>query len=176
MKVDRDILYADCPCGSGKKFKFCCFESVRDELHDDIGKDEIASIVEERLASFANDPGVDPVTDRAAIEKALLGKKALLNSRFADSARLFQEARTACPNMVSAWDCEATSLWVLGEYEKALEVAKESLGCPEVGTDFGLAQLAMFEYFLGKDAEYAAHVAAAVGKGRPRSIHAAHKV
>jgi len=29
MKIDGNILYAPCPCGSGKKFKFCCMQTVR---------------------------------------------------------------------------------------------------------------------------------------------------
>ena len=34
MKIDGNILYAPCPCGSGKKFKFCCMQTVRDYLPD----------------------------------------------------------------------------------------------------------------------------------------------
>ena len=34
MKIDGNILYAPCPCGSGKKFKFCCTQTVRDYLPD----------------------------------------------------------------------------------------------------------------------------------------------
>ena len=30
MKIDSAILYGPCPCGSGKKFKFCCLPEVRD--------------------------------------------------------------------------------------------------------------------------------------------------
>ena len=27
MKIDSNILYAPCQCGSGKKFKLCCMQN-----------------------------------------------------------------------------------------------------------------------------------------------------
>jgi tetratricopeptide (TPR) repeat protein len=176
MKIDSSILYAACPCGSGKKFKFCCFEKVRNDLYDGIGPDGVAAKVKDRFAPFTDDPGVDPVADRAAIDAACRGKRALMSGEFADSAWHFREARTACPNMISAWDSEVTGLWGIGEYEMALETARASLASPNGGSVFGLAQMAEIEYFLGDDAAYEKHVEEAVGKGRPTSVHAAVKV
>ena len=176
MKIDQDILYAPCPCGSGKKFKFCCFEKVRDELYDGVGLDDVAAKVKDRFAPFTDDPGVDPVADRAAIDAACCGKMALMNHEFAESIRHFREARTACPNMLSAWDSEVTGLWCIGEYEAALETARASLATSNGGSVFGLAQMAEIEYFLGDDTAYEKHVEEAVGKGRPASVNAAVKV
>lgn len=176
MKIGQDILYAPCPCGSGKKFKFCCFEKVRDELYDGIGLAGVAEKVNGRLVPFTDDPGVDPVADLAAIDAACRGKKALMSHDFAESARLFREARIACPKMISAWDSEVTGLWGIGEYEIALETARASLAAPNGGSVFGLAQMAEIEYLLGDDAAYEKHVEEAVGKGRPTLVHAAVKV
>ena len=32
--IGQEIVYAPCPCGSGKKFKFCCFKKYRDGKGD----------------------------------------------------------------------------------------------------------------------------------------------
>lgn len=176
MKIDQDILYAPCPCGSGKKFKFCCFKKVRDELYGDVGPDDVSAIVEERFAPFIDDPGVDPVADHAAIEAACRGKEALVSTKFAEAALHFRKARVACPNMISAWDSEVTGLWNIGEYEVALETALASLASPNGGSVFGLAQMAEYEYLLGDDAAYEKHIEEAIGKGRPNSVYAAEKV
>ena len=33
--IDQNVLYSECPCGSGKKFKFCCYPAIRYDLPDD---------------------------------------------------------------------------------------------------------------------------------------------
>lgn len=32
MKFNNKISYSDCPCGSGKSYKFCCLEAHRAEF------------------------------------------------------------------------------------------------------------------------------------------------
>lgn len=45
MKIDSDILYGPCPCGSGSKFKFCCWPKYRDRIEGDMTKAEIVQTV-----------------------------------------------------------------------------------------------------------------------------------
>ena len=45
MKIDSDMLYGPCPCGSGKKFKFCCWPKCRDKLDDGMTREEIVQTV-----------------------------------------------------------------------------------------------------------------------------------
>ena len=45
MKIDSDVLYGPCPCGSAKKFKFCCWPKYRDKLDDDMTREEIVQTV-----------------------------------------------------------------------------------------------------------------------------------
>jgi len=164
MRIDQDILYAPCPCGSGKKFKFCCFEKVRDELHDNPTVEEVRSVARDMFAPFSYDQGVDKVADSAALQKAMEGAKALERKDFLEAADFFHEARSMCPNMISAWVSEATALWHYGEYEKAVEVQREALARPGVRSVFGWAQLAEFEYAFGNDAAYKRCIAKATGE------------
>ena len=49
MKIDGNILYAPCPCGSGKKFKFCCMQTVRDYLPDNPTQAEVTTEVRKAM-------------------------------------------------------------------------------------------------------------------------------
>jgi len=45
MKIGNEILYGLCPCGSGNKFKFCCWPKYRDKLDYDMTCEEIARTI-----------------------------------------------------------------------------------------------------------------------------------
>ena len=176
MKIDQDILYAPCPCGSGKKFKFCCYQEVRDDLPDNPSMQDVKELVAGPFDVFSNCPGVDKVADRPAIQKAVEGVKAMMRDKdFSNAVDLFHEARMMCPDIIPAWDSEATALWQCAEYEKAAEVQRESLARSGGWDVFGLAQLAEFEYALGNDAVYESYVAKAL-RMAVRSVHEMSKV
>ena len=177
MKIDHDILYAQCPCGSGKKFKFCCYPSVRDQLPGNPGMEDVSARVKGAFWPFSDDPGVDKVTDLPALRKARAAKESMAKARtLAEAAELFREARTLCPNMSSAWDCEATCLWHVGDFSGAIEVQRESLARSADGRAFGWAQLAQFEYAFGNDAEYERCAARAMESDGVRTEFDATKV
>ena len=46
--IDQDILYSECPCGSGKKFKFCCYPSIRDDLPRDPTRADVTDAIRMR--------------------------------------------------------------------------------------------------------------------------------
>ena len=50
MKIDGKTLYGPCPCGSGKKFKFCCWPKCRNRIEGGMTKEEIEQIVCELVA------------------------------------------------------------------------------------------------------------------------------
>ena len=43
--IDQNILYSECPCGSGKKFKFCCYPVVRDELPRNPSRSDVTDAI-----------------------------------------------------------------------------------------------------------------------------------
>ena len=49
--IDQSILYAECPCGSGKKFKFCCYPSIRNDLPRDPTRAEVTEAIRRRSQS-----------------------------------------------------------------------------------------------------------------------------
>ena len=46
--IDQNILYSECPCGSGKKFKFCCYPSIRDDLPRNPTRADVTSAIRRR--------------------------------------------------------------------------------------------------------------------------------
>jgi hypothetical protein len=64
-KLSRNAL---CPCGSGKKYKHCCYNKVFSYLTDDQGdifksipvNDELAEAIEEQKARFVQKFGREP--------------------------------------------------------------------------------------------------------------------
>ena len=49
--IDPNILYSECPCGSGKKFKFCCYPVVRDDLPGDPTRADVTDAIRQRSAA-----------------------------------------------------------------------------------------------------------------------------
>lgn len=45
MKADQSMRYEPCPCGSGTKFKFCCWPKFRHLFRPDMTRDEIVRMV-----------------------------------------------------------------------------------------------------------------------------------
>ena len=72
MKIDSDMLYGPCPCGSGKKFKFCCWQKCRDSINSDMTRAEIVQIVRceaARANLAASDVRGNAVDDEDCVEE-----------------------------------------------------------------------------------------------------------
>jgi len=46
--IDQNILYSECPCGSGKKCKFCCYPEVRSSLPRDPSRADVTTAIRKR--------------------------------------------------------------------------------------------------------------------------------
>ena len=75
MKIDNNMLYGPCPCGSGKKFKFCCMQNVRDHLPDNPTQAEVTMEVRKAMQPYGMINDIDPVEDREAIDIMQRGVK-----------------------------------------------------------------------------------------------------
>jgi len=64
MSLDSSLLYAPCPCGSGRKFKFCHYEQVRHDLPPRPDPADVAEAVREFLRP-------EPSKENLAAEEAL---------------------------------------------------------------------------------------------------------
>ena len=148
MKIDSDMLYGPCPCGSGKKFKFCCWQKCRDSINPDMTRAEVVQTVRCEAA------GVYKRTDVAEADELLDKGMAEYKAGNDEKGRdLFRKARTLDPKMWTAWNNEAVCAWELGDVEGAYDAQLSGVKAfPERNT-FGAACLAMYSHVLGRDGE-----------------------
>lgn len=155
MKIDGNILYAPCPCGSGKKFKFCCMQTVRDYLPDNPTQAEVTTEVRKAMQPYGMVNDIDPVEDREAIDLMRRGVMERDKRNLDEALRLFRKSREMKPKLYTSWNNEATCLWECGRFEDAVKAQKDGLALSSDCNSFGWAQLAEFQYFLGRDEESA---------------------
>ena len=149
MRLDNDILYMPCPCGSGKKFKFCCFPECQGKLDGSMTR---AEVVKEVRCIKA---GTYEATNPKARELCTKGHEAFLDFEFDEARDLFRRARELNPNEVQAWNNGASCEWETGNVEAALELQRKGIENAPFRNTFGLAAMAIFLHVLGRDGEAA---------------------
>ena len=148
MKIDSDMLYGPCPCGSGQKFKFCCWPKCRDSIAPDMTN---AAIVQTVRCTAA---GVYRRTDIAEADEACNKGMAAYKAGDDKTARkFFCEARTLDPKMWGAWNNEALCAWEMGDVESAYDLQKKGFETYPARNTFGAACLAIYSHVLGRDWE-----------------------
>ncbi len=153
MKIEHDLLYMECPCRSGKKFKFCCLEKVRDNLPYEPTKEDIVMAVRKEMCCQAEGDGGTPYDDDDAVHTMFKGMHERDCGNMIEALSLFEEARTKNPKVYTAWNNEAQIYWQLGDLEIAIETQKKGLEYSAEHDAYGWAQLAEFHYFLTQNAE-----------------------
>lgn len=92
MRMSSSILYAQCPCGSGKKFKFCHYDAVRNYLPDDPTPSDVTEEVRRTMQPSGMVNGVDPVNDFESIQAM---KEAIELQKYGDYAAAMDKFRRA---------------------------------------------------------------------------------
>lgn len=165
MKVTNEILYMPCPCGSGAKFKFCCWPECQDLIDGDMTRAEIVKEVRCRKAGV-----YEPRGNREAQEACDKGREALTERYDLDGAReLFRRAVELDPGDVSAWNNGAICEWESGNVETAAEWQRKGIKHATYRNTFGLASMAIYLHALGRDGEAAEWLARALEDRLPLS-------
>ena len=162
MKLDSEVMYGPCPCGSGKKFKFCCFAEVRDSLPPDADADYVTEAVrtrKHRVLDLYKDSGVDVLS--AAERIGDKGIDALHKGDARKALEYFRAAHEKLPNLFSAWNNEAVCLLLLGEITAARESAERAIACAPDINAFGWAVRAIIACVTGEAGAYAESIARA---------------
>lgn len=155
MRIDSSILYSPCPCGSGKKFKFCCLEVVKNSLGDWPTMSEVTKVVRTFQHPFGMVNGIDPIEDREAIELMRKGIEERNAGNFNEANAIFRKSRELRPKLYTSWNNEAMCLWCRGDFDEAVKIQEEGLAHSADANAYGWAQLAEFRYFLGDNDGYA---------------------
>ena len=148
--IGQEIVYAPCPCGSGKKFKFCCFKKYRDRLDDDMTLAEVTQLVRCEASGIKSGArSFDPEAERLHDE----GYDFMVSREFARARAAFRRAREVDPEHNAAWNNEASCAWEMGDYADACDIQREGNAKMRAVDSFGLARLAVYAHAIGLEDE-----------------------
>lgn len=148
--TDTPDPYDPCPCGSGKKYKFCCYQKARDLP------------LERFSAQWAE---ADPPPEAglfSSLKTPALAEGMLLNSRgvrllaagdYEGAIELFRKAMLpGLEDFYTPSNNLALCLYITGRLEETIRVQSQSLKDSSLPNPFGLANLATFHYANGDEA------------------------
>ena len=151
MTIDNDVLYGECPCGSGKSFKFCCWKKVRDQLPPHAGRSDVVAVVR-RAAGGPEAPSIGDervLKDVGALLDVKDAQTLLADGKYKEAAKLFRKVRKAYPEFLIAWNNEILATWMAGKGQEAVKLAGQSLERSGGSNAFGWALLAQLRYLTG---------------------------
>jgi tetratricopeptide (TPR) repeat protein len=144
--TDTPDPYDPCPCGSGKKYKFCCYQKARD-------------LPLERFSTQW--VGAEPLATNQTFLVNVSEENILTNSRgvrlmaagdYEGAIKLFRQAIKAGPDYYTPANNLALCLYIIGRLGEAIRVQSQSLKDSSLPNPFGLANLATFHYIDGDEA------------------------
>lgn len=140
MSIDP---YDPCPCGSGKKYKFCCRSGNRAPE----GTDWVP--LREGMYASADDPERTLIVGDmdTAIRLNEQGSNLLSRGRMDEARKLFERSRRMCPAFTPATNNLALCHFGGGDAKKAIEVQQSAFGYP-LPNPFGHASLAIYCRYL----------------------------
>jgi len=153
MRISSSILYSPCPCGSGKKFKFCHLDAVRDSLPDNPPPSIVTMVVRRSMQPWGMVNDIDPIEDREAIGLMKRGIDLRDTGDFNEAIDCFRQSRTMRPKLYTSWNNEAMCLWLLGRFQEAVRLQEEGLSHSADCNAYGWAQLALMHHLLRNDME-----------------------
>ncbi len=136
---DNRLIYAPCRCGSGKKYKFCCFRKDRESK-------DVAPLGAEDIEVLDLETG-----ERLNTE----GMQLMQRQQFESAQRTFRKAIEAASLVPAAHNNLALVTFILGDADEAIRIQENILKKVPIKNDFGEANLVHFYLAAGreKDAE-----------------------
>ena len=148
--IGQEIIYAPCPCGSGKKFKFCCFKRYRNLLDDDMTLAEVTQLVRCEASGIKSGArSFDPEAERLHGE----GYDLMVSRKFEEARAEFRRSREIDPEHNASWNNEASCAWEMGDYAAACDIQREGNAKMRAVDSFGLARLAVYAHTIGLEDE-----------------------
>ena len=144
--TDTPDPYEPCPCGSGRKYKFCCHQKARDLPLERFSTQWSGS---EPLA--ANQTFLVSVTEENLLTTSR-GVRLMAAGDYEAAIKLFKQAMKAGPDFYTPANNVALCLYVTGRLKEAIRVQSQSLKDSSFPNPFGLANLSTFHYINGDEA------------------------
>jgi tetratricopeptide (TPR) repeat protein len=134
--------YDPCPCGSGKKFKFCCREKIRSEEREKEGPADVSA--GERLVAMDVDRS-EELSNLAFDEMDAGNIDAALS--------LLARSVAACPLNARALNNMALCFYLKGDLPGAIECAERVVEKIDGSNDFSLGMLVHYYLLRSREAE-----------------------
>ena len=150
--IDQSILYAECPCGSGKKFKFCCYPVLREDLPRDPTRADVTEAIRRRSQTerLLELEAMDGVIDLDRFHELIgRGLRHLHGGRYRDAQRAFLQAKDEFGMLPTAYNNLALCALVQGKLKEAEEWTREVVKRFPTDNPFGLATYADIRYLKG---------------------------
>lgn len=150
--IDQNILYAECPCGSGKKFKFCCYPIVRGELPKNPTRADVNEVIRQRslTARFSELSGDKVILDLDYFHELISrGLQYMRAGRYKDARDEFLKAKKDFGMMPTAYNNLALCALVQGDLKEAEKWVLEAVQKFPEENPFGMAMLADIRYLNG---------------------------
>ena len=150
--IDQSILYSECPCGSGKKFKFCCYPDVRDSLPKNPSRSDVTEAIRRRSSAkrLAEGNGEIAVLDFDRFHELIgRGLRHLHSGDYTAAKDALLQAKEEFDMLPTAYNNLALCALVQGHLEEAEQWVQEVVRRFPVENPFGLAMLADLRYLKG---------------------------
>jgi len=147
---DEIAPYSPCPCGSGKKYKFCCQQAKRER---ETAKGPLYFSLASPVDLCEKVPeGVlvgDMVEGRRLCDKGL---RLMAAGKFEQAIPLFRQSSAAAPFVYTSANNLAICLFATGRLDEAIRTQAECLQAAPFSNPFGLANLVTFYMVNGEEA------------------------
>ena len=157
--------YSPCPCGSGKKYKFCCYQKAR----------ERETAKGPSFFSSASSPDMDGAVPEGVLVGDLAegrrfcdrGLRLMAAGKFEQAIPLFRQSSAAAPFVYTAANNLAVCLFATGRLDEAIRTQAESLKAVPFPNPFGLSNLVTFHTVNGDEAAAQRYLGEALACGLP---------
>lgn len=150
--IDQNILYSECPCGSGKKFKFCCYPSIRSELPPNPTRTEVVDTIRQRSQStrlaeaFQKGDVVDLFRFHRLLDRGL---EYLSECRYSEAEAEFLRVKEEFGFLPTAYNNLALCALIQGDLDKTEKIAREVMQRFPEENPYGMAIYADVLYIKG---------------------------
>lgn len=175
MKHDEADPYRPCPCGSGRKYKFCCRDRERRAEGEDAFSLDLPGTADDvPLSLHLSLPG-DALLPDDAERSFREGERCLQAGRFAQARRHFEAVLRRAPNAVPAHNNLALCGYMTGNIEEAIRIEEGVLRSLDPANVFALGSLAQYYAVSGREAD-ARSAADRLAQSAPADAAALYKV
>jgi len=150
--MSQKKMYGPCPCGSGKKYKFCCYQKERDQPD-----------LQQKAAFWA---GASPKVktdnpyegmDRGVIDKAYetcqKGLAYMNRGEYSRAIPIFRKAMSISQDVHTSANNLAICLYAIGAIDEACDAQRAGIEASVFENPFGWANLSVLEYIRGNEDE-----------------------